>query len=220
MTFLRGEDWANPERCFSACFSAPPCLRVKNHPSNCTGSRQSADFCVIIKADAGCTAPKSAPSPTGSKTFSSVSDQYPESNQPANLLSRILRPSRSSFSPGFPAQTRLPTNSIPDAASRQGLVHCTVSSLSRHPRSSPSSCSFGRETEETFFSNRNSRFLFSVPSATCPPSPPKRSCSSASVRLASDPDPSSTHHSSGVPGSGRHAPHLTASVRLRPEGYK
>jgi len=57
-----------------------------------------------------------------SETFSSDSDQYPESNRPAKP---------------------------------QGLVHCTVSSLSRPPTSPFFSSFFGRETDETFFSELN-----------------------------------------------------------------
>src|ERR1039457_3732189 len=41
---------------------------------------------VNNQADAGCTAQELAPSPSGARTFSSVSDPYPESNRPSKPL--------------------------------------------------------------------------------------------------------------------------------------
>src|ERR1039458_8500247 len=123
---------------FSACFSAPPRLRVKQHLSSSTRSRPrrnsrrlalSGRLRTAVARRIGKACPQGNESlparvPASafpvSETFSSDSDQYPESNRPAKP---------------------------------QGLVHCAVSSLSRPPTSPLFSNFFGRESDETFISD-------------------------------------------------------------------
>ena len=68
------------------------------------------------------------------------------------------------------------TKPIKDRPPRQGLVHCTVCSLSRHPAPLlPSRC-FGRETEQTFISHQKIKIfcanLFNNRRASAPGLPP------------------------------------------------
>src|ERR1017187_232169 len=113
LTFLRcvPRTEANPNM-FSACFSAPPCLRVKKHPpTRCIPARTEPSASRYVRAIAdGGSAPhresvqrqspgaefprdhqgnESLPARVPayafpvSETFSSDSDQYPDSNRPA-----------------------------------------------------------------------------------------------------------------------------------------
>src|ERR1019366_1492320 len=146
---------ANPEKMFSACFSAPPRLRVRQHLSNSTRSRprrnsqrlalsgrlrtavarrigkawsahrRVAEFLPYPQGNESLPARVPASAFPVSETFSSDSDQYPESNR---------------------------------AAKPQGLVHCAVSSLSRPPTSPLFSSFVGRESDETFISHTPKKY--------------------------------------------------------------
>jgi hypothetical protein len=74
------------------------------------------------------------------------------------------------------------TKPIKDPASVCGLVHCTVSSLSRRSALSfPFSALARRETDETFISHRSRKIPRPMLSTTCPPCPRRLTTRPANV---------------------------------------
>src|ERR1019366_5117886 len=121
---------------FSACFPAPPCLRVKRHPPTPRDPGPSeidrlASRLVRAIADGGCEPHRN-----------SVERESPDAEFPRYHQGNESLPARV---PAYPLPVSETFSSDSDQyadsnrpAKPQGLVHCTVSSHSRHSRSSSS----------------------------------------------------------------------------------